>query len=108
MNRFVVVRQLVKDPSLRITDIAKQTGYNKGHVSRLRKESIKHHKTEKQWVGLTDEELHLKAAGYANRRKEAYLDYVKKGEKLSEEMTGWIWVAHYEGYRDAIRERSKQ
>ena len=39
MNRFDAVRELVKDPSLRITDIAKQTGYNKGHVSRLRKES---------------------------------------------------------------------
>jgi hypothetical protein len=51
------------------------------------------------------EELHLQAAGYANRRKEAYLDYVKKGEKLSEEMIGWVWMAHYEGYRDAIQAR---
>ena len=55
------------------------------------------------------EELHLKAAGYANRRKEAYLDYVKKGkgsaEKLSEEMLGWVWVAHYEGDRDAVQEQ---
>ena len=56
---------------------------------------------------MTPEELHLEAAGYANRRKEAYLDYVKKGkgEKLSEEMIGWIWVAHYEGWRDAIQTR---
>ena len=52
-------------------------------------------------------EPHLQAAEYANRRKEAYLDYVKKGlaEKLSEEMVNWLWVAHYEGYRDAIRAR---
>jgi hypothetical protein len=30
---------LVKDESLRIKDIVKQTGYDKGHVSRLRKAS---------------------------------------------------------------------
>ena len=53
------------------------------------------------------EELHLQAAAYANKRKEAYLDYVKKGEKLSEEMLGWIWVAHYEGWRDAMQEKNK-
>jgi DNA-binding IclR family transcriptional regulator len=52
MNRFEAVRELVKDPSLRVTDIAKQTGYNKGHVSRLRKEA-----TKKEWVSLTDEEV---------------------------------------------------
>lgn len=50
MNRFEAVRKLVKDPSLRVTDIAKQTGYNKGHVSRLRKEA-----TKKEWVSLTDD-----------------------------------------------------
>ena len=50
--RFEEVRKLVKDPSLRVTDIAKQTGYNKGHVSRLRKEA-----TKKEWVGLTNEEI---------------------------------------------------
>ena len=41
MNRFDAVRELVKDPSLRVTDIAIKTGYNKGHVSRLRKEAMK-------------------------------------------------------------------
>ena len=30
---------MVKDESLRIKDIVKQTGYDKGHVSRLRKAS---------------------------------------------------------------------
>jgi hypothetical protein len=48
--RFGKVRELVKDGSLRVTDIAKETGYNKGHVSRLRKEA-----TKKEWVGLTDD-----------------------------------------------------
>ena len=51
-SRGEIVRELVKDPSLRVTDIAKQTGYNKGHVSRLRKEA-----TKKEWVSLTDDEL---------------------------------------------------
>jgi hypothetical protein len=57
-----------------------------------------------------EEELHMQAAGYANRRKEAYLDRMKRGlaEKLSEEMIGWIWVAHYEAYRDAIQTRGGQ
>ena len=56
------------------------------------------------WVGLTDEELHLKSAAYANKRKEAYLNHLKKGlaKKLSKDMIDWIWVAHYEGYRDAM------
>ena len=39
MNRYTKVRELVKDPLLTIKDIAQQTGYNKGHVSRLRKAS---------------------------------------------------------------------
>jgi len=63
---------------------------------------------KREWAGMTDEELHLKAAAYANRRKEAYMDYVKKGENLSEEMINWLWVAHYEGYRDAIQTRGGQ
>jgi hypothetical protein len=45
-GRFNTVRELVKDPSLRVTDIAKQTGYNKGHVSRLRKEVKGKHMAE--------------------------------------------------------------
>ena len=40
-NRFDTVRELVKDPSLRVTEIAWKTGYNKGHVSRLRKEAMR-------------------------------------------------------------------
>ena len=39
MDRYFAVRALVKDESLRIKDIVKQTGYDKGHVSRLRKAS---------------------------------------------------------------------
>ena len=50
MNRYTKVCKLVKDPSLTIKDIAQQTGYDKGHVSRLRKEA-----TKKEWVSLTDD-----------------------------------------------------
>ena len=59
---------------------------------------------KRNWVGLTDEELHLKSATYANKRKEAYLNHLKKGlaKKLNKNMIDWIWVAHYEGYRDAM------
>lgn len=81
-NRFDAVRELVKDPSLRVTEIAWKTGYNKGHVSRLRKEAMRQaleekpgptawrcqcgkaytvtcisSKPAKQWVSLTDEEV---------------------------------------------------
>jgi hypothetical protein len=41
MDRYKQVRELVKDPSLRVTEIAWKTGYNKGHVSRLRKEAMR-------------------------------------------------------------------
>lgn len=56
------------------------------------------------------EELHLQAAGYANKRKETYLDYVKQGlaEKMSKKMIDWIWVAHYEGYRDAVQSKGSE
>lgn len=54
------------------------------------------------------EELHLQAAAYANKRKDAYVDLMKKGsvEKLNQKMIGWIWVAHYEGFRDAMQEKN--
>jgi hypothetical protein len=38
-DRYFEVRTLVKDESLRIKDIVKLTGYDRGHVSRLRKAS---------------------------------------------------------------------
>ena len=48
MNRYTKVRELVKDPSLTIKNIAQQTGYDKGHVSRLRKEFLRQAPKEKQ------------------------------------------------------------
>jgi hypothetical protein len=52
-NRFDTVRELVKDPSLRVTEIAWKTGYNKGHVSRLRKEAIRQALEEKQKTAVS-------------------------------------------------------
>ena len=55
------------------------------------------------------EELHLQAAAYADRRMEVYLDRMKQGlvEKLSKKKIDWLWVAHYEGYRDAIQAKEQ-
>jgi hypothetical protein len=85
--------------------------YGDGTV--YRGERSKDSETPTLKAGLIDEihmtpseKLHLQAAAYANRRKEAYLDHLKKGlaEKISRKMVDWIWVAHYEGYREAIQE----
>ena len=63
MDRYKQVRELVKDPSLRIKDIVELTGYDKGHVSRLRKASQQFecprcgHCCKAEWVGLTDDEV---------------------------------------------------
>ena len=71
MNRYTIVRELVKDPSLTIKDIAQQTGYDKGHVSRLRKEFLRQELCKREWVGLTAPEVQecydLNPARFASR-----------------------------------------
>ena len=71
MNRYTKVRELVKDPSLRVTEIAWKTGYNKGHVSRLRKEFLRQELCKREWVGLTAPEVQecydLNPARFASR-----------------------------------------
>lgn len=59
---------------------------------------------------MTSEELHLQAAAYANKRKEAYLDRMKQGsvEKLSREILDLLWLAYYEGFKDAVQERDHE
>jgi len=54
MNRYTKVRELVKDPSLRVTEIAWKTGYNKGHVSRLRKEFLRQTLYNESGISLRD------------------------------------------------------
>ena len=50
-----------------------------------------------------EEKIHASACAYADKRRAARLARKIKGEQ--EEITGQhLWLAHYEGYRDALRE----
>ena len=51
---------------------------------------------------MYDDELHAKASDYANNRKNAYLAQMQLGKvkKKSQDELNWIWVAHYEGYKE--------
>lgn len=51
---------------------------------------------------MYDDELHEKAASYANNRKNAYIEKMTQGEvdrKTKDQLNG-TWVAHYEGYKE--------
>ena len=51
---------------------------------------------------MYDDELHGKAATYASNRRDAYLEKMKQGqvEKKTKDELNWLWLAHYEGYRE--------
>lgn len=51
---------------------------------------------------MTEEELHLAAAEYATRRKDAYKEAVKKGkaDPMNEHQLSCRWIDHYDGYRE--------
>jgi hypothetical protein len=51
---------------------------------------------------MYDDELHKKASTYASNCKNAYLEKMKQGdvEKKTQDELNWIWLAHYEGYRE--------
>ena len=51
---------------------------------------------------MYDDGLHEKASDYANNRHDTYIAKMQKGEvkKHSKEILNWIWVAHYEGYKE--------
>ena len=51
---------------------------------------------------MNDEELHVAAAGYANRRKQAYKEAMARGDAshMTEAELNGKWLAHYEGYRE--------
>jgi len=51
---------------------------------------------------MTDEELHIKAATYANNRMNAYIEKMQQGkvEKKTKDELNWIWLAHHEGYKE--------
>ena len=48
------------------------------------------------------EQLHLDASTYANNRKRAYIEAMKRGDvdHMSEDALNGRWIAHYEGYRE--------
>lgn len=50
----------------------------------------------------SDDELHIEAAGYANNRRDAYQNSMNKGlvEQVTPKQLNWVWIAHYEGYRE--------
>jgi hypothetical protein len=50
---------------------------------------------------MYDDELHKKASTYANNRRDAYIEEMQKGKvkKHSQDILNWIWLAHYEGYK---------
>ena len=51
---------------------------------------------------MNEDELHLAAGAYANNRKNAYIEAMKRGavDHMSEETLNGKWLAHYEGYRE--------
>jgi len=51
---------------------------------------------------MYDDELHGRASTYASNRRDAYLEKMKQGkvEKKTQDELNWIWVAHYEGYKE--------
>jgi hypothetical protein len=53
---------------------------------------------------MYDDELHEKASTYASNRKDAYLKKMKQGdvENKTQDELNWIWLAHYEGYREGF------
>jgi len=48
-----------------------------------------------------EDNLHLEACAYANKRKEERLVYrrEKKLKPLNDDRNNDLWLAHYEGYR---------
>ena len=76
-DRYFEVRALVKDESLRIKDIVKQTGYDKGHVSRLRKAS----------------KLDKLIADAVAAEREACAKVCDAVQKKNEDDGAWMWEA---------------
>jgi len=74
MTRYTEVRELVKNDALMIKDIAQQTGYDKGHVSRLRKES----KLQKLIADAVAAEREA-CAKVCEERQEVFQKYYTKG-----------------------------
>ena len=53
---------------------------------------------------MYDDELHEKASDYASNRRDGYLAQMQLGKvkKKTQDELNWVWVAHYEGYKEAL------
>ena len=51
---------------------------------------------------MYDDGLHAKASDYASNRRDAYLAQMQLGKvkKKNKDELNWIWVSHYEGYKE--------
>ena len=51
---------------------------------------------------MYDDGLHAKASDYASNRRDSYLAQMQLGKvkKKTQDELNWIWVAHYEGYKE--------
>ena len=51
---------------------------------------------------MYDDGLHAKASDYASNRRDGYLAQMQLGKvkKKTLDELNWIWVAHYEGYKE--------
>ena len=51
---------------------------------------------------MYNDELHQLAADYASNRRDGYLAQMQLGKvkKKTKDELNWIWVAHYEGYKE--------
>lgn len=86
-----------------MTSTGYEPTYTWSEVQKQIETAVKHDRKQRTWVGLTDDELYVKASAYANNRKKAYQEGMKAGRcpKKTEEELGWLWVAHVDGYREA-------
>lgn len=129
MNRFALVRELVKDPSLRVTEIAWKTGYNKGHVSRLRKEAIKQRADyergvvdgmQRQMQSSVDKAINrqptkilgpnleqvLNSAGYYKKREWLSLTDQEVWDAIDDVLEGGGWLDVARVLEQAIKEKN--
>jgi hypothetical protein len=53
---------------------------------------------------MTNAKLHVQASIFASNRRNAYLEKMQhnKVDKRTHEELNWIWVAHYEGYKEGF------
>lgn len=56
-----------------------------------------------------DDALHIEAANYANARRLETAQYRQRmgSPPLHEDIAGWTWVAHYEGFKAGMKAKKK-